>query len=159
MAKKVYESKVHESGTWYKLPEYKVMLVHDGNTAAEKRTVNQPLDAADIFRAYFTGADREIFAVGLLDRKNNILGINTVSVGGLSSSIVHPREVFKPAIVIGAASIILAHNHPSGDPTPSQPDIDITRRLSGAGALLGIEVLDHVIVGDTHYSMKERGLI
>lgn len=159
MAKKVYESKVHESDTWYKLPEYKVMLVHDGNTAAEKRTVNQPLDAADIFRAYFTGADREIFAVGLLDRKNNILGVNTVSVGGLHSSIVHPREVYKPAVIIGAASIILAHNHPSGDPTPSREDIEITKRLIEAGRIMGIDILDHIIIGDSYYSMKEKGMI
>jgi DNA repair protein RadC len=83
-----------------------------------------------------------------------------VSVGGLHSSIVHPREVFKTAVKKSAASMILIHNHPSGDPTPSKEDIDITRRLIEAGKLMGIEVLDHVIIGDKKYcSLKARGLI
>jgi len=96
----------------------------------------------------------------LLNQKNGIIGINTVSVGNLSSSIVHPREVFKPAIVAGAASIIVAHNHPSGDPTPSSNDIYVTTRLKEAGDILGIAVLDHVIIGDGCYvSLKARDLL
>jgi DNA repair protein RadC len=83
-----------------------------------------------------------------------------VSIGGLHSSIVHPREVFKTAVKRSAASIILAHNHPSGDPTPSQEDISITRRLIEAAKIIGIELLDHVIIGDSTYcSLKEKGLI
>jgi DNA repair protein RadC len=109
---------------------------------------------------YLEGADRENTVVAFLDRKGNLLGLNTVSVGGLHSSIVHPREVFKPAIIMGAASVILCHNHPSGDTTPSKEDIDITRRLINAGEIIGIQILDHVIVGDdNYYSLKEHGLI
>ena len=96
--------------------------------------------------------------VFLLNTKNQVLAIKTVSVGDLSSSIVHPREVFQDAVVISAASIIIAHNHPSGDPTPSAEDIAVTRRLMDAGEILGIELLDHVIIGDGVFvSLKERG--
>jgi DNA repair protein RadC len=104
--------------------------------------------------------DREHFRVMYLDRKGGLLVMEDVSVGGLHSSIVHPREVFKTAVKKSAASMILVHNHPSGDPTPSREDIDITRRLIEAGQLMGIEVLDHVIIGEkTYCSLKARGLI
>jgi len=93
-----------------------------------------------------------------LDTKNNITGIFTVSTGSLNGSIVHPREVFKRAVLQNAASIIICHNHPSGDPTPSQDDINITKRIYDAGKILGIELLDHIIIGDYKYtSLKERG--
>ncbi len=94
-----------------------------------------------------------------LNTKNNITGINVVSIGSLNSSLVHPREVFKAAILGNAAAIILAHNHPSGDPSPSPEDLEITRRLVEAGKILGIEVLDHVIIGDRWESLKERGSV
>jgi DNA repair protein RadC len=95
-----------------------------------------------------------------LDTKNNITGLFTVSQGSLNSSIVHPREIYKRAILQNAASIIIAHNHPSGDTTPSQEDIAVTKRISEAGKLLGIELLDHIIVGDIGFcSLKERGII
>lgn len=104
--------------------------------------------------------DREHFRVMYLDRKGGLLVMEDISVGGLHSSIVHPREVFKTAVKKSAASMILIHNHPSGDPTPSQEDIDITRRLMEAGTLMGIEVIDHVIIGENRYcSLKARGLI
>jgi len=104
--------------------------------------------------------DREHFLVLYLDRKGGLIVKELVSVGGLHSSIVHPREVFKTAVKRSAASVILAHNHPSGDPTPSQDDINITRRLVEAGSIIGIEVLDHVVVGESNYcSLKEKGLI
>jgi len=94
-----------------------------------------------------------------LDTKNFITGIFTVSTGSLNSSIVHPREVFKRAILQNAASIIICHNHPSGDPTPSQDDINTTKRIYDAGKILGIELLDHIIIGDNRYiSLKERGV-
>lgn len=94
-----------------------------------------------------------------LDTKNNITGIFTVSTGSLNASIVHPREVFKRAVLQNAASIILCHNHPSGDPTPSQDDIVTTKRIYDAGKILGIELLDHIIVGNNEYiSLKERGV-
>ena len=95
-----------------------------------------------------------------LDTKNNITGIFTVSTGSLNSSIVHPREIFKRAVLQNAASIIICHNHPSGDITPSQEDINITKRLYEAGKILGIELLDHIIAGDNSYtSLKEKGLM
>lgn len=94
-----------------------------------------------------------------LDTKNNITGIFTVSTGSLNSSIVHPREIFKRAVLQNAASIIICHNHPSGDPAPSQEDINITKRIYDAGKILGIELLDHVIIGDNEYtSLKEKGV-
>ena len=94
-----------------------------------------------------------------LDTKNNITGIFTVSTGSLNSSIVHPREVFKRAVLQNAASIIICHNHPSGDATPSSEDISITKRLHEAGEILGIKLLDHIIIGDNKYtSLKERGV-
>ncbi len=106
----------------------------------------------------FEGFDREKFIVLLLDAKHRVIGVNTVSIGSLTASIVHPREVFKPAIAGNAAAIILAHNHPSGDPAPSSEDTGLTQRLREAGELLGIRVLDHVILGDgKHYSFVDAG--
>ncbi len=94
-----------------------------------------------------------------LDTKNNITGIFTVSTGSLNASIVHPREVFKRAVLQNAASIIICHNHPSGDPTPSREDINTTKRIYEAGKILGIELFDHIIIGDNRYaSLKERGV-
>lgn len=104
--------------------------------------------------------DREHFMVIYLDRKGGIITRGSVSVGGLHSSIVHPREVYKTAIKRSAASVILVHNHPSGDPAPSREDIEITRRLIEAGRIIGIEVMDHIIIGENNYcSLKEKGLI
>jgi DNA repair protein RadC len=103
-------------------------------------------------------ARREHFVGFYLNARNQLLARILVSVGSLSASIVHPREVFEPAIVRGAAGVIVAHNHPSGDPEPSPEDISVTRRLADAGALLGIELLDHVVVAERGYvSLKQRG--
>lgn len=103
---------------------------------------------------------REHFRVMYLDRKGGLITMEDISVGGLHSSIVHPREVFKIAVKRSAASIILVHNHPSGDPTPSKEDVEVTKRLIEAGSIMGIEVLDHVIIGDNKYcSLKEKSLI
>ena len=159
-SKQKIETNILEGKTWYKVPEYKVMLVRD-NTRIETETkfINSPDDVNKIIQSYLNGVDREHFVIVLLNRKNGIIGINTVSVGDLSFSIVHPREVFKPAIVAGAASIILAHNHPSGDPKPSLDDVRVTKRIKEAGDILGIEVLDHIIIGDGCYeSLKARDL-
>ncbi|MDF2839706.1 MAG: hypothetical protein K0Q99_477 [Clostridia bacterium] len=95
----------------------------------------------------------------LLNIKCGLVSIEEISIGSINSSIVHPREVFAPAIKKSCASIILVHNHPSGDPTPSQEDINITRRLMEGGKILGIEVVDHIIIGDGKYiSLKDRGI-
>ena len=95
-----------------------------------------------------------------LDGKNRIICMDLVSVGSLNQSIVHPRSVFQTALISNAAAILLIHQHPTGDPTPSSEDISITRRLSEAGELMGIKVLDHIIVGEGEYlSFVERGLL
>ncbi|MDN4067538.1 DNA repair protein RadC [Paenibacillus vini] len=102
--------------------------------------------------------EKEHFVILYLNTKNRVIGRETVSVGSLNAAIVHPREVFRGAIRRGSASVICAHNHPSGDPTPSQEDIDITKRLAQAGELVGIDLLDHVILGrDNHTSLKQSG--
>ncbi|WP_240420333.1 RadC family protein [Paenibacillus periandrae] len=106
-----------------------------------------------------TNLDREHFIVIYLNVKNRVIGRETISIGSLNAAIVHPREVFKAAIRRGAASIICAHNHPSGKPDPSSEDIELTKRLVEAGEIVGIEVLDHIIVGQTTYSFKENGNI
>jgi DNA repair protein RadC len=121
--------------------------------------MKSPRAIADLLSYLYKGADREIFTAVLLSTKNDVIGVSIVSVGNLSSALVHPREVLKPAILANAASIIIAHNHPSGDMTPSAEDVEITRRLSEACNTMGIELLDHVILGDTGFfrSLKEGG--
>ena len=105
----------------------------------------------ETFRERFLRADREEFVVLLLDVKNKLLGFHVVSVGSLTSSLVHPREMYKVAILGNAAALIFLHNHPSGDPTPSAEDLHITNRLRQVGEVLGIRVLDHVVIGDGRY--------
>ena len=103
---------------------------------------------------------QEVFGVLILNTKNKIVAVHEISRGTLNASMAHPREVFKPAVLHNAASIICFHNHPSGDPEPSRDDIGLTKRLFEAGKIMGIEVLDHIIVGDDRYiSLKERGVM
>ena len=102
---------------------------------------------------------KEFFVTLHLDGKNRIICADIVSQGSLNQSIVHPRETFKTALLSSAAAIILLHNHPTGDPTPSGEDREVTRRLQEAGTLLGIKVLDHIIIGTEYYSFAERGLL
>jgi DNA repair protein RadC len=94
-----------------------------------------------------------------LNTKNEVIEFPTISVGTLSASLVHPREVFKPAIRASAASVVLAHNHPSGRVEPSREDREVTKRLVDAAEIIGIEVLDHVILGDGYFSMEEHGML
>jgi DNA repair protein RadC len=121
--------------------------------------VSSPADVERLLRGRIANLDRENFVVVLLNTKNEVIETSTVSVGTLGASLVHPREVFKPAVRASAASIILAHNHPSGKVEPSREDREVTRRLGEAAGILGIEVLDHVIVGDGYFSMKEHGML
>jgi DNA repair protein RadC len=103
---------------------------------------------------------KEYFKIIILDTKNKVLDVCTISIGSLNSSIVHPREVFHEAVKKSAASILLVHNHPSGETQPSREDINITKRLIEAGELMGIKVLDHIIIGDGVYlSFKEENII
>jgi DNA repair protein RadC len=143
----------------YRIPIYKVQLVRDSSQSSEIKRVKTPDDAVGILQKYLQGADRENFVVLMLDAKNQVIGINTVSVGSLSSTPVHPREVFKPAILSNAAGIILCHNHPSNDPAPSKDDRKLTEKLKAAGELLGIPVVDHIIITETvkYYSFKANG--
>src|SRR4051812_1754009 len=121
--------------------------------------ISSPADVDRLLRGRIANLDRENFVAVLLNTKNEVIENPTVSVGTLSASLVHPREVFKPAIRASAASVILAHNHPSGKAEPSREDREVTRRLSEAARILEIEVLDHVIVGDGYFSMKEHGML
>lgn len=122
--------------------------------------INSPQDIAHLVMEEMRYLDREHFRIVSLSTKNHVLGISSISIGSLNSSLVHPRECFKEAIRRNSNAIILLHNHPSGDPSPSREDIDVTRRLADGGQILGIEVLDHVIIGDNRYiSLKERGIL
>lgn len=125
-----------------------------------KYSIHSPADAANYIIDDIKFLKQEHFIILLLDTKNQVISKETISIGTLNSSIVHPREVFKPAIKKSISAIILAHNHPSGDPTPSREDIEITKRLIKAGEILGIDVLDHIVIGDSKYiSFKEEGLL
>ncbi len=129
----------------------------------KKRRILSSRDVYDVSRhyiQYFHGLKKEVFRLLMLDGKNRIFADYTVSEGCLTSSIVHPREVYIQAIKNSAASVIFLHNHPSGDPSPSPEDIEITKRLVAAGDLLGIKVLDHVILGDGGFlSFADKGLL
>ncbi|MHC4940592.1 MAG: RadC family protein [Planctomycetota bacterium] len=119
-----------------------------------------PRQIFDHFHARLRDAKKECFCVVLLDARHRVMGEERISEGSLTSSIVHPREVFIPAVRESAGAVVFVHNHPSGEPSPSEDDIAVTRRLERAADLLGIRVLDHVIIGDGVYtSFKEMGLI
>ena len=135
-----------------------VKLVKESSMLYKQRRVRSPQDSYELFRDYLGDVDREHFVVACLDTKNQPTNISTVHIGSLNASIVHPREVLKTAILSNAASILCCHPHPSGDPTPSPEDIEVTERLAAACNLLSIELLDHIIIGDnTFISLKEKG--
>lgn len=120
--------------------------------------VRRPEDLAGLLRDEFRGLDRERFLALYLDARHRVRALETVSTGSLNASLVHPREVFKPAIALSAAAVIVAHNHPSGDPRPSGDDLELTGRLDRCGELLGIALLDHLVVGDADItSIREYG--
>lgn len=125
-----------------------------------KRKMSSPKDAYDLVKEIFKGYDREVAMLVCLNIKNEPLNISTISVGSINSSIIHPREVLKTAILSNAYSMIIYHNHPSGDISPSKEDIDITKRLKEASEIIGIKIVDHIILGDQSYlSFKEQGII
>lgn len=128
--------------------------------AAERPVIRTPQDAAYLMMPRLRFETRELFIAIMLSTKNHVLATPIISIGTLNASIVHPRELFRQAINFSAASIILVHNHPSGDPSPSKEDIELTNHMNAAGKLLGINVIDHVIIGDKRYvSLKEKGII
>ncbi|TYR82808.1 JAB domain-containing protein [Priestia megaterium] len=121
-------------------------------------TIRSPEDGANYVMEEMRILSQEHFVCLYLNTKNQVLHKQTIFIGSLNSSIVHPREIFKEAFRRSAASIICVHNHPSGDPTPSREDIDVTKRLKECGLIIGIELLDHLIIGDRKYiSLKEKG--
>ncbi|MGN5454909.1 MAG: DNA repair protein RadC [Candidatus Kurthia intestinigallinarum] len=126
----------------------------------DRWTIRTPDDAATLLMSDMTNLKQEHFVVLYLNVKNQVIHKQTIFMGSLNASIVHPREIFREAVKRSAASIICAHNHPSGNPTPSSEDIDVTKRIQHAGEVLGIELLDHVIIGDHQFiSLKEKGFM
>lgn len=123
-------------------------------------TIRSPQDAADYF-SDLEQAEQEYFDTIYLNTKNAVISRKNIFKGSLNASIVHPREVFKEAVRLSAAAVIVAHNHPSGDPTPSREDIDVTKRLASTGKMLGIDLLDHIVIGrkGNFVSLKEKGTI
>ena len=126
----------------------------------ERPIIRTPDDVAALLMPRFRYETKESFIAILLSTKNHVLKTAVISVGSLNASIVHPRELFREAINASAAAVILAHNHPSGDPAPSPEDVSLTRKLVDAGKLLDIPVLDHIVLGDGKYiSFKEKGIL
>ena len=122
--------------------------------------INSPKDVAKMLMREMTGINQEILKVIVLNVKNQVIRVRDTFKGSLNTSIVHPREIFCEAIKIGGASIIICHNHPSGDPTPSNEDINITLRIKESGKILGIQLIDHIIIGNNKFiSLKEKGII
>ena len=137
-----------------------IKMVKESSFQYLARQILSPSDAYEMIKEQLGGLDREQFIVACLNTKNEPTNITVVSVGSLNKAIVHPREVFKTAILSNAASIMAFHNHPSGDTTPSDQDIQLTHRLVEAGELLGIKLLDHLIIGDGSFtSLKEKGYL
>jgi DNA repair protein RadC len=130
----------------------KVRLVKDISNAYRIKQINKQETAASVAKEFLANEDREVFIAINLDGSMRINSINIVSVGCLDHTVVHPREVFKTTILSNASDVIIAHNHPSGNPDPSEHDIEITRRLFECGKLLDIKVLDHIIIGDDEYT-------
>ncbi|MBA7638543.1 hypothetical protein ES703_46199 [subsurface metagenome] len=125
----------------------------------KKLLVKTPDDVVGLVKGRLKGKKKEHFLALLLDTRGQLIKVSEISVGSLDSSVVHPREVFKEAISASAASVIFVHNHPSGDSTPSEDDIKLTKRLAEAGEIMGIDVLDHIIIGDKeHLSLKRKDL-
>ena len=130
------------------------------NLIREGNSISSPRDIAKLLINEMMSLKQEILKLIMLDTKNNIIGIKDVFKGSLNTSIVHPREIFKEALKKSSSSIIICHNHPSGDPTPSKEDINITLRLKECSKIIGTDLLDHLIIGkDKFVSLKEKGII
>ncbi len=133
--------------------------LEDYSASGDKPLVKTPDDVVSVVRSRLRGKKKEHFLALLLDTRSQLIKVSEISIGSLDTSIVHPREVFKEAISASAASVIFAHNHPSGDPEASEDDIELTKRLAKAGEIVGIDILDHIIIGGKNYlSLKREGL-
>ncbi|RYL94681.1 DNA repair protein RadC [Sporolactobacillus sp. Y61] len=126
----------------------------------QRYTIRSPEDGAQFVMEEMRTLKQEHFVAVFLNTKNQVLHKSTIFIGSLNASIVHPREVFKEAVRRSAASMICFHNHPSGDPSPSREDVDVTKRLVSCGKMLGVDVLDHIVIGDRKYiSLKQKGMM
>lgn len=134
-------------------------VVKEGSIKYQTRIISSPELCADFVKSFIDDLDREMFLVIALDVKNQPLAVNIVSIGSVNASIVHPREVFKFALMTNASSIVVAHNHPSGVTRPSNEDIKLTERLEKVSEIIGIKLLDHIIVGNDYCSFKEMELL
>jgi DNA repair protein RadC len=144
-------------GFEYKGYRVKTKLVIEGQKEYRPLSLSRSSDVYNAFKN-LVESDREKFYAVHLDVKNKVIGVDMVSQGSIDSSLVHPREVFKPAILNSAASVIFVHSHPTGDPEPSVSDKELTRLLEMAAEIMGIEILDHVIIGrDKYYSFADKG--
>ena len=137
---------------------YEKLTIQEGTAEYVANTISNAQAVYALF-SFLQQETKEHFIALHLDAKNRILCIDRVSAGTMTNSLIHPREVFKTALLSSATSLLLVHNHPSGDPTPSREDISITEKLKGAGEIMGIAVLDHVIIGDGYISLKEKGYL
>ena len=133
-----------------------IKMVKESSFLYQTRTISSPKDAYEMIKERLEDSDREQFIIACLNTKNEPTNISVVSVGTLNKAIVHPREVFKTAILSNAEIIVAFHNHPSGETTPSQQDIQLTNRLYEAGELLGIKLLDHLIIGDGFPALRSK---
>lgn len=138
----------------------KIKMCKEGSIMYGARKISSPSDAVNLIGEFMGDSDREEFIIIAIDTKNQPTAINVCSIGTLNATLVHPREVFKMAILANANSIIIAHNHPSGDVSPSKEDINITTKLKEAGDIIGINITDHLIIGSGNYmSFKEQKMI
>ena len=140
---------------------FRLSLIKDHTIPYSTRSlILLPVQVYALITEYLQDTDREHFIAIFLDSRSAVIGINTVSVGTLTESLVHPREVFKGAMLANAASIIVAHNHPTGDHFPSEADLSVTQKLKEAGRIVGIPLADHVIIGREGFtSFRESGLL
>src|SRR5690625_4508103 len=136
----------------------RLQMVKECSVLYKNRVIRSHEDGYELFKQFLGDVDREHFVVACLDTKNQPTALNVCHVGSLNSSIVHPREMMKPAILSNATGILIGHDHPSGNPEPSQEDINVTKRLKEVGKIMGIDLLDHIILGeDTFTSLREKG--
>jgi DNA repair protein RadC len=145
----------------FRIPGLKVSVIRDGSIQSDAETLEEPSRVADLARRIIGDDEREHFLAFFVDARNRVKGYSVISIGTLSASLVHPRETYRPAIINGAAGVIVVHNHPSGDCSPSDDDRETTRRLKRAGEVVGVPLLDHVIIAapSGYVSFRERGLL